>query len=172
MTSTQSGNAVCCAAALASVKKIVTEDLTGNAARLEPVLLKGLEQIQRRHPTVIGRVSARGLVGGLQTMKAGHKEPDSDLAHNIIERCFRKGLLMFAPVGAWGQTVKISPPLTIPREAVEEGLAVLSEAVDEAVSAARETTSVSPDLSPVQPPAAARKQPAAASVVSAVNVSL
>jgi 4-aminobutyrate aminotransferase-like enzyme len=171
MTSTQSGNVVCCAAALASVKKIVSEDLTGNAARLEPVLLKGLEQIQQRHPAVIGRVSARGLVGGLQTMKPGRKEPDHDLAHNIIERCFRKGLLMFAPVGAWGQTVKISPPLTIPRDALEEGLTVLSEAVDEAVAAARETIQVPPDLQPVQPPPAVRKQPAVAPGVSAVNIS-
>jgi 4-aminobutyrate aminotransferase-like enzyme len=31
--------------------------------------------------------------------------------------------------------VKIAPPLTITEEAVREGLAVLSEAVDEAVSA-------------------------------------
>ncbi|MFT5493923.1 MAG: 4-aminobutyrate aminotransferase/(S)-3-amino-2-methylpropionate transaminase, partial [Limisphaerales bacterium] len=46
-----------------------------------------------------------------------------------------KGLLLFAPVGAWGQTVKICPPLTITREAMEEGLSVLSECVDEAVAA-------------------------------------
>ena len=134
MTSTQTGNPVCCAAALASVRKIVNEDLTGNAARLEPVLLEGLNQIQRRHPEVVGRVTARGLVGGLQTIKRGKSEPDHDLAHAIVERCFHKGLLMFAPVGAWGQTVKIGPPLTIPRDALEEGLAVLSEAVDEAVA--------------------------------------
>jgi 4-aminobutyrate aminotransferase-like enzyme len=134
MTSTQSGNPVCCAAALASVKKILGENLTANAARLEPVLLAGLDRIQRKHPDIVGRITARGLVGGLQTVKAGRQEPDADLAHDIIERCFRKGLLMFAPVGAWGQTVKISPPLTIPLEALEEGLAVLSEAVDEAVA--------------------------------------
>ncbi len=135
MTSTQTGNAVCCAAALAGINKIVSEDLTGNAARLEPVLLEGLKHIQAEHPDIIGHVTARGLVGGLQTIKAGSKEADHDLAHEIIERCFHKGLLMFAPVGAWGQTVKIAPPLTIPREALEEGIAVLSEAVDEAVAA-------------------------------------
>jgi 4-aminobutyrate aminotransferase/(S)-3-amino-2-methylpropionate transaminase len=134
MTSTQTGNPVCCAAALASVKKIISENLTANAARLEPILLDGLNQIQRKHPEVVGRVTARGLVGGLQTTKPGRREPDADLAHDIIERCFRKGLLMFAPVGAWGQTVKIGPPLTIPGEALEEGLAVLAEAVDEAVA--------------------------------------
>lgn len=138
MTSTQSGNPVCCAAALASVKKIIAEDLTGNAARLEPVLLDGLHKIQRRHPEVVGRVSARGLVGGLQTVIRGKQEPDHDLAHDIVERSFQKGVLMFAPVGAWGQTVKIGPPLTIPRGALEESLAVLSEAVDEAVAPASE----------------------------------
>jgi 4-aminobutyrate aminotransferase-like enzyme len=131
MTSTHTGNPVCCAAALASIKKIISDDLTGNAAELGSVLLGGLQAIQRRHPTVVGRVTARGLVGGLQVVKAGRKEPDHDLAHAIIERCFHKGLLLFAPVGAWGQTVKIAPPLTTPREALLEGLDVLAEAVDE-----------------------------------------
>jgi len=141
MTSTQTGNVVCCAAALAGVKKIVDDDLVGNAARLESLLIEGLKEIQRKHPSVIGHVTARGLVGGLQTVKAGRKEANPDLAHEIIKRCFHKGLLMFAPVGAWGQTVKIGPPLTIPREALEEGLAVLSEAVDEAVAASASANS-------------------------------
>ncbi len=135
MTSTHTGNPVCCAAAMASVRKIIKDDLTGNAARLEKPLLDGLKRIQAKHPQVIGHVTARGLVGGLQTVKRGKKEPDHDLAHSIIERCFHKGLLFFAPVGAWGQTVKISPPLTIPIEAMEEGLEVLNEATDEAVNA-------------------------------------
>jgi len=135
MTSTHTGNPVCCAAALASVQKIIREDLTGNAAKLEPILLEGLRKIQKAHPSHIGYVSAKGLVGGMQTMVKGKKEPNHDLAHNIIERCFHKGLLFFAPVGAWGQTVKIAPPLTIPQDAMEEGLTVLSEATDEAIAA-------------------------------------
>jgi len=138
MTSTHTGNPVCCAAALASLKKIVNDDLTANAARLERTLLEGLEKIQARHPDVIGHVTARGLVGGMQTVKPGKKEPDHDLAHGIIERCFHKGLLMFGPVGAWGQTVKIAPPLTITRQALAEGVAVLGEATDEAVTAMRQ----------------------------------
>lgn len=137
MTSTHTGNPVCCAAALASVRKIIREGLTENAARLEPVLLEGLRHIQARHRDVIGHIAAKGLVAGLQTVKPGRKEPDPDLAHGIIECCFHKGLLLFAPVGAWGQTVKIAPPLTIPEEALREGLAVLSEATGEAVAAVR-----------------------------------
>ncbi len=135
MTSTHTGNPVCCAAALANVRKLVRDELTANAARLEPVLLEGLEEIQRRHPDVVGRVSARGLVGGVQLVKPATREPDHDLAHNIIERCFHQGLLLFSPVGAWGQTVKIAPPLTIPQDALEEGLEVLGRAVAKAVAA-------------------------------------
>jgi len=134
LSSTHTGNPVCCAAALANLKKMVKENVTANAARLEPVLLAGLKKIQAKHPDVVGHVTARGLVGGLQTVNAGTKTPDPDLAHDIVERCFHKGLLFFSPVGAWGQTVKIAPPLTIPRDAVEEGLGVLAEAVDEAVT--------------------------------------
>ena len=133
MTSTHTGNPVCCAAAVASIRKIVGEKLTGNAAALGPVLLQGLREIQSRHPGVIGNVSATGLVGGMQTVKRGTREPDHDLAHRIIEMCHQRGLLLFAPVGAWGQTVKISPPLTIPRAALEEGLSVLSACTDDAV---------------------------------------
>ena len=136
MTSTHTGNPVCVAAALASVRKIVRDKLTENAAALEPVLLAGLKAIQAKHPQVIGHVTARGLVAGMQTVKPGTKQPDHDLAHAIIERCMWKGLLLFAPVGAWGQTVKIAPPLTIPREALEEALGVLAAATDEAVAAA------------------------------------
>jgi 4-aminobutyrate aminotransferase / (S)-3-amino-2-methylpropionate transaminase / 5-aminovalerate transaminase len=129
MTSTHTGNPVCCAAALANIEKLVSENLPGNAARLEPILLQGLQQIQRQHPDLVGRVTARGLVAGLQTVKPGRKEPDPDLAHAVVENCFYRGLLLFSPVGAWGQTVKIAPPLTTTEAALQEALAVLGEAV-------------------------------------------
>ncbi|MEZ5387232.1 MAG: hypothetical protein R3F13_17115 [Prosthecobacter sp.] len=90
--------------------------------------------IQQRHPSVVGNVTCAGLVAGIQTVKAGQKEPDHDLAHRIIELCYQRGLLLFAPVGAWGQTVKICPPLTVTQEALEEALDVLDSAVDDAVA--------------------------------------
>jgi len=144
MTSTHTGNPVCCAAALANLKKIVHDKLTENAAVLGPDLLETLKQIQARHPEVIGQVTAHGLVAGMQAVKPGTREPWHDLAHNIVERCFHKGLLMFCPVGAWGQTVKIAPPLTISAEALNEGLAVLSEATDEAAAAFHPTSEPAP----------------------------
>jgi 4-aminobutyrate aminotransferase / (S)-3-amino-2-methylpropionate transaminase / 5-aminovalerate transaminase len=133
MTSTHTGNPVCCAAASANLRKLVAEDLAGNAARMGVILEAGLREIKERHAQVIGHYSCRGLVGGLQMLKPGTKEPNHDLAHDIIERCFHQGLLFFSPVGAWGQTVKIAPPLTIPEEALREGLAVLADTVRAAI---------------------------------------
>ena len=91
-------------------------------------------QIQRKYPDLIGNVTCAGYVAGIQTVKRGTKQPDHDLAHRVIELGYQKGLLMFAPVGAWGQTVKICPPLTMKQDALEEGIAVLHEAFDQAVS--------------------------------------
>ena len=136
MTSTHTGNPVCCAAALASLRKILEDDLTGNAARLGAVLERGLREIQAQHRDIVGHYTSRGLVGGLQIIKPGTKEPNHDLAHATVERCFHKGLLFFSPVGAWGQTVKIAPPLTITESALTEGLAVLAEAMDEVTNKA------------------------------------
>jgi len=134
MTSTHTGNPVCCAAAMAAIRKILKEKMTANAASLEPMLLAGLEKIQSQHPHVIGRVTAKGLVAGMQVLQPGVREPDHDLAHRIVELCCQRGLLLFAPVGAWGQTVKIAPPLSITREAMQEGLEVLEQATADAVA--------------------------------------
>jgi 4-aminobutyrate aminotransferase-like enzyme len=133
MTSTHTGNPVCCAAALANIKTILDRNLPANAAETGVILDAGLRQIQSRHADVAGRYTCRGLVAGLQMTRPGKKEPNHDLAHRVVELCFQKGLLLFSPVGAWGQTVKIAPPLTITADAIREGLEVLSAAVDEAV---------------------------------------
>jgi 4-aminobutyrate aminotransferase/(S)-3-amino-2-methylpropionate transaminase len=133
MTSTHSGNPVCCRAALASVKAILKENLVENARNMESVLMPGLYAIQAKHPEVVGCVHGKGLVAGLQMVKPGTKDPDHDLAHRVIEKAFQRGLLFFAPVGVGGGCVKISPPLNITAEAIRDGLTALDEAVDAAI---------------------------------------
>jgi 4-aminobutyrate aminotransferase-like enzyme len=137
MTSTHTGNPVCCRAALASIQAILDDGLVDNARRMEGILMPGLVEIQRRHPDVIGCVHGKGLVAGLQIVVPGTKDPDPDLAHRIVEAGFRKGLLFFAPVGVGGGCVKISPPLCITEAAIRDGLTALAEAVAEAVAGSR-----------------------------------
>ncbi len=133
MTSTHTGNPVCCAAALASFELILKEDLAGNAARMGAILHQGLRALQQRFPQ-IGCVDGKGLVAGIACVRPGTKEPDADLAWNVVERCIEKGVLMFSPVGFGGGTVKISPPLVITEEPLRESMAVLGEAFAECVA--------------------------------------
>lgn len=146
MTSTHTGNPVCVAAALASMEVIERDDLAGNAARVGRVLHEELNTIAGDFPQV-GAVHGRGLVAGLPMVKPGTKEPDADLAWDIVQRCYEKGLLMFSPVGFGGATVKIAPPLVTTAEMAVEAAGVLREAIAEAVGA-------------VPAGAAARKEPA------------
>ena len=134
MTSTHAGHPVCCAAALANIEAIEEEDLVANAADVGTILQNELQAIQARFPDVVGTALGMGLVGGLQMVKKGTQEPDSDLAWNIVHICFRRGLLMFAPVGYGLACIKISPPLCISAEAVKEATQVISEAIEEAIN--------------------------------------
>lgn len=131
MTSTHSGNPICCAAALANIAVIEAESLVENAARLGLVLKEQLQAIKAEFSDVVGFAPSEGLVGGLLMVKAGSKEPNYELAWDVVNNCFRKGLLMFAPVGVGGGCVKIAPPLCITEEALREGCSVIRKAVKE-----------------------------------------
>ena len=127
MTSTHTGNPVCCAAALASIDLIVEEHLVENACVMGNILHQRLAGLKAHVPT-IGHVAGKGLVAGVACVKPGTKEPDGNLAWEVVRRCVEKGVLMFAPVGLGGATVKISPPLVITQAAILESTEVLREA--------------------------------------------
>jgi len=134
MTSTHSGNAVCCAAALASIETIQKEKLIKNAATVGKVLHAELQSIMAEFSDVIGFAPALGLVGGLQTIKKGTKDPDGDLAWEVVNLSYRKGLMMFAPVGFGGGCIKIAPPLCINKDATREGCSVIRESLKEVLN--------------------------------------
>src|SRR5208282_2216949 len=98
MTSTHTGNPVCCAAALASIDLVLRENLAGNSQRVGGVLHQKLSALASRTPQ-IGCVDGKGLVAGVACILPGTKEPDGDLAWNVIESCIDKGVLLFSPVG-------------------------------------------------------------------------
>ncbi|MFO7955582.1 MAG: aspartate aminotransferase family protein [Candidatus Brocadiia bacterium] len=133
MTSTHTGNPVCAAAALASIEAIEQEGMVENARRVGEVLHNELARVAEEFSDVIGAHHGRGMVGGLHVVHPGSKHPDGDLAFRINAACFERGLLMFAPVGPGGGTIKISPPLMTPEDAVREGVAVLREAMTDVV---------------------------------------
>jgi 4-aminobutyrate aminotransferase/(S)-3-amino-2-methylpropionate transaminase len=131
MTSTHSGSPLPVAAAVASITALRDGTFMANAREMDPVLRGGLEQIAARHPDRVGSVRSRGLVAGVRLIKSGTRQPDPLAALAVNTSCFHKGLLMFAPVGASGECIKIAPALDISREALREGISVLAETMDE-----------------------------------------
>ena len=134
MTSTHTGNPVCCAAALASIDLILREDLAGNSRRVGGLLHQKLCALASRTPQ-IGRVEGKGLVAGIACVVPGTKEPDAGLAWDVVRRAIEKGVLMFSPVGHGGATIKICPPLTITEAAILDSFAAFEEGFAEAVGA-------------------------------------
>ena len=131
MTSTHSGSPLPTVAAIESLKLIQKENLVENSRKLGEILVPEIKRIQQKYPDVLGCAHGRGLVAGIQVVKKGTKTPDPELALKINERCFQKGLLMFAPVGIAGECLKIAPPLMITEEALRDGIKVFEEACDE-----------------------------------------
>jgi 4-aminobutyrate aminotransferase/diaminobutyrate-pyruvate transaminase/4-aminobutyrate aminotransferase/(S)-3-amino-2-methylpropionate transaminase len=134
MTSTHTGNPVCCAAALASIDLVIKEKLADNASKVGALLHQKLRALKARTPQ-IGSVDGKGLVAGVACVLPGSKEPDGDLAFDVVRRSIEKGVLMFTPVGFGGATVKISPPLVITEAAIQDSVTALEEAFAESLVA-------------------------------------
>ena len=131
MTSTHSASPLPVVAAVENLKIIQRERLVEHAAEMERVLMPGLAEIQGKYSDRLGCLHGKGLVAGIQAVKAGTKQPDAATAQAINLKCLHKGLLMFAPVGVGGECIKIAPPLVIPEDALRESIDVLAEACDE-----------------------------------------
>lgn len=131
MTSTHAAAPLGCAASLANIDVILKENLVEQAAKTGEILKAGLEKIAAKYPDNVAKVNSTGMVAAMMLVKPGTVESDNDSAHMIVEKCFQKGLLMFAPVGPAGMSVKIAPPLNMPVDVLEEALGILEEAFDE-----------------------------------------
>lgn len=134
MTSTHTGNPVCAAAALANLRVIEEDKLVENACQLGQILQPELQRMRDRFAGPIGAADAIGLVGTLQIVRPGTTLADAPLAADVVRRCVENGLLMFSPVGTGGGTLKIAPPLVTTEDQLRDGLSVLEEAIDAALT--------------------------------------
>lgn len=137
MTSTHGGNPVACAAALANLDVLVDEALVAHAAEMGQVFADGLAEIAREFQPWVGGCRGRGMVHAIDLVTSpGGREPNHALAMSIVETCFRSGLLIFAPVGFGGGSLKLCPPLVMDADAIREGLGVLRAAFARATNSA------------------------------------
>jgi len=131
MTSTHSGNPICCAAALANIDVLLKEKMVENAAEVGAILHEQLWHRLKKYDSRIGAIQGKGLVAGLHITKEETGEPDADLARDVVWNAVGRGVMLFHPVGYGGATIKISPPLCINEEAIIEGIDVLAKAFED-----------------------------------------
>jgi 4-aminobutyrate aminotransferase len=126
--STFGGNHLSTAGALASLEYILDNDLQKNAAEVGGYLKDRLLEMAEKSAT-IGEVRGRGLMLGLEIVGPG-KEPDPQAAGRFLEACREKGLLV-GKGGIKANAIRISPPLSVTREAAGEAADILEEALAE-----------------------------------------
>ncbi len=113
------GNAVACAAGVATIQVIREERLVENAAQMGQVLLAGLRQLQAAHPE-IGEVRGRGLMIASEfTDPTG--EPWSERAKAVTKAAYEEGLLLLT-CGTFDNVVRWIPPLIVNASQIEDGL--------------------------------------------------
>lgn len=131
--STFGGNPMCAAAANAVIDTIETEHLAEQAERQGARLRAGLEAIQAKHPRVVGDVRGMGLMQAIELVQdetAKDRTPNSKATMGLFEATKKRGLLI-GKGGLDGNVIRISPPLTVSADEVDEALESLGAACDE-----------------------------------------
>ena len=110
--STFGGNPISCAAAIANLEVLREENLIENSATRGAELLARLKKLEDTSSRV-GEVRGRGLMVGLELVKdRASKEPAPDEAKRIRAVLRENGVLVGVG-GAYGNVVRLQPPLSI-----------------------------------------------------------
>ena len=128
MSSTHSANPLSCAAGLANLKEIERLSLVKQSTKKGAFLHSRLQEIKKKNPEYISNVLGAGMLASVIFNNYLSMDERANLASRICESAMRKGLLI---VHTGRESIKIGPPLTIPQEALLEGLNVLQDSIDE-----------------------------------------
>ncbi|ATL69085.1 aspartate aminotransferase family protein [Nocardia terpenica] len=123
---TYGGNAVACAAALATIEVIESEGLVDNAAKRGQQLLTG---VRDRATAAIGDVRGLGLMVGAEFVSATG-EPDTATAAAAQRLAVDKGLLLLT-CGAHMNVVRMIPPLIVSAAQIDDALEIWSAVLAE-----------------------------------------
>jgi len=121
--STFGGNPVSCVAALETIR-LLEEGLMENARVVGQHLKQRLVELAGKH-RLIGDVRGLGLMIGVELVRdRATKEAASTERDEIVQLCFRRGLLM---LGCGVNTLRFCPPLVITKEQADTAVEILDE---------------------------------------------
>ena len=121
---TYGGNAVACAAAVATLDVIEEEGLMDNAAARGEQLIRRLGELQQEHPS-IGDIRGRGLMVGLETSDAEGR-PAPEVAGAVHRAAEERGLLILL-CGPYKNVIRFVPGLVVSEEEVDQAVDIIAE---------------------------------------------
>jgi 4-aminobutyrate aminotransferase len=128
---TYGGNAVACAAGVATIRAIRDELMLENATERGIQLMMGLRKFQEEY-SQIGDVRGKGLMIGTEFIVDGRAEKAKPLAKEVIHCAEEKGLLLLS-CGTYDNTVRWIPPLNVTSEQINDGLKIFGESLKEVI---------------------------------------
>lgn len=130
LNSTHGGSPIPVASALANLQYIEREHLVEKAKEKEKILRLKFEELKNKFPDRVVQIHGMGLAFAAVIVKPGTKDLDVELVDKVIERAYEKGLMSIRTMTG---TIKVGPPLTIPEDALIEGMDIIIESMGEIV---------------------------------------
>jgi len=125
---TLGGTPVACESSLATIRVIEKEHLMENSTKMGEYAMKRMREFMETSE-IVGDVRGKGLMIGVEIVEDKRtKKPGGDLAHDIIHRAWKKGVVA---IGAGPSSFRIAPPLVISKDEMDFGLDALQESVRE-----------------------------------------
>ncbi|HEU4864078.1 MAG TPA: aspartate aminotransferase family protein [Candidatus Limnocylindria bacterium] len=125
---TYGGNAVACAAALATLDVIDEERLADRAHRLGGRLLDGLRVRAEGHACV-AEVRGRGMMIAIELAEGETLTPRPDLAKALLGETMARKLLLLT-CGTRGQVVRIIPPLVTTEDELDLAIGIIGDSLE------------------------------------------
>jgi 4-aminobutyrate aminotransferase len=122
---TYGGNALACAAAVATIQTLREDALVDNAAARGKELLEGLRKLQKEFPA-IGEVRGLGLMVATEFGKPG--APDTATAKAAQKAAFERGLMLLT-CGTYDNVIRWIPPLIVTEGQIQDSLAMFAAAL-------------------------------------------
>ncbi len=124
---TYGGNAVACAAALATLDVIDDERLAERAERVGERMLSSLRETAAGHESV-AEVRGRGLMLAIEFADPDGLQPRPDLAKGLLTEAMARNVLLLS-CGTHAQAVRVIPPLVTTDDEVELAVAAIAESL-------------------------------------------
>ena len=124
---TYGGNAVACAAAVATIQAMHEENMLENAQQRGEQLQTGLRKLQEEYDQ-IGDVRGLGLMIGSEFEMDGKFKQAKPLVKEIIHAAEERGLMLLS-CGTYDSTIRWIPPLNVTDDQINDALNIFADSL-------------------------------------------